>query len=69
MKQQMATIPTEMLTQLLKDQRMLHALEAAGVDNWSGYGDAMVMLNEEEDEEETVYVSKEPVKKKSRRKE
>lgn len=33
---------------LLDDQRKLHALENAGVDNWSGYEYAMDEYNEED---------------------
>lgn len=29
-----------------KDRLMLDALEQAGVDNWSGYGEAMQLYNE-----------------------
>lgn len=35
--------------QLLADQNRLNALEAAGVDNWEGYGHAMSILHGEED--------------------
>lgn len=34
---------------LNKDQEKLRALEAAGVDNWEGYGHAMAILHGEED--------------------
>ncbi|HEX5705599.1 MAG TPA: hypothetical protein VFX97_20525 [Pyrinomonadaceae bacterium] len=36
--------------QLLADQNRLNALEAAGVDNWEGYGNAMRALREDDDE-------------------
>jgi predicted transcriptional regulator len=48
MDDKMAMIPSKMLRKLLDDQRKLEALEAAGVDNWCGYADAMEMLDEEE---------------------
>lgn len=38
------TISQEEYDQLLADQAKLHALEAMGVDNWSGYADAMEQL-------------------------
>lgn len=34
---------------LVKAEAFLNALEAAGVDNWSGYGDARAMYEEEEE--------------------
>ncbi len=33
-----------------KDSSKLEALKCAGVDNWGGYGDAMTMLEEWENE-------------------
>lgn len=33
---------------LVRDSSVLNALEAMGVDNWQGYGDAMAYLEEEE---------------------
>lgn len=33
---------------LLEDQQKLEALESYGVDNWSGYSDAMMSMREEE---------------------
>ncbi|WP_252108806.1 MULTISPECIES: hypothetical protein [unclassified Halomonas] len=39
------TITVAEYQQLLADQAKLHALEAMGVDNWSGYADAMQELN------------------------
>jgi hypothetical protein len=33
---------------MLKNCKKLAALEAAGVDNWEWYGDAMDTINEEE---------------------
>lgn len=34
--------------QLLKDSKMLECLEAAGVDNWEGYDDALNLLENED---------------------
>lgn len=34
---------------LVKAEAFLNALEAAGVDNWSGHGDAWAMYEEEEE--------------------
>lgn len=31
--------------QLLRERKILHALEEAGVDNWVGYGHAISMVN------------------------
>ncbi len=39
-------ITVEELKELLKDQRTLRALEAAGVDNWEGYEIALENLEE-----------------------
>lgn len=39
------TISRKEYDQLLADQAMLDALKAAGVDNWSGYPEAMAQLN------------------------
>lgn len=33
---------------LLEDQKLLEALQGAGVDNWQGYWDAMEMMQEED---------------------
>ena len=41
------TISKKEYEQLLEDQAKLQALEAGGVDNWSGYDYAMTLLNEE----------------------
>lgn len=54
--QQNITISVDEYEKLLADSHKLAALEGAGVDNWSGYGDAMEMLEEmkaemEQDEE------------------
>ncbi len=41
---------------LLKASEKLDALEANGVDNWEGYGEAIRSLNLEDDEtEEDIY--------------
>ena len=32
---------------LLEDQKMLNALDGAGVDNWQGYDDAMELLEDD----------------------
>lgn len=40
--------PQEDLEQLRRDQRKLYALQATGVDNWSGYEYAMEILREDE---------------------
>ena len=34
---------------LLEKERWLHALQAAGVDNWQGYEEAAEIFNEDED--------------------
>lgn len=41
------TISKEEYENLLEDQRILLALEGAGVDNWEGYDFAMQSLNED----------------------
>lgn len=46
------TIAKSHYAQLLDDQYKLECLEAAGVDNWSGYDDAMEMYREGEEEDE-----------------
>lgn len=33
--------------ELIRDQKILHALYAGGVDNWEWYGDALESLEEE----------------------
>ena len=52
----MITIPTTLYQQLLKDQQILDALRAGGVDNWEWYGDSLrdagLMYFDDEDEEE-----------------
>jgi len=52
MEKAMVTITQEEYNRLLNSEKELDALECYGVDNWSGYGDAMSSLhNEEEDED------------------
>ena len=41
---ELVTITRKEYDRLLAAQAMLDALEAAGVDNWSGYSDAMAEL-------------------------
>ena len=41
------TILTEEYEELLRAQKLLEALQAAGVDNWVGYDDALELLDEE----------------------
>lgn len=40
------------LEKLEDNRKLLYALQAAGVDNWSWYGEAMKIYYEEEEEEE-----------------
>lgn len=44
------TIPRAQLERLLEAEMKLEALEAAGVDNWSGFDYAMEILQEMKDE-------------------
>ena len=39
------------LEKLEDNRKLLYALQAAGVDNWSWYGEAMKIYHEEEEEE------------------
>lgn len=48
MSDEMVTLPLESYESLCKDSRKLTALEAAGVDNWEGYDNAMNILHEGE---------------------
>ncbi|WP_458773865.1 hypothetical protein [Clostridium neonatale] len=41
------TISKEEYEQLLGKEKLLDCLEAAGVDNWGGWDDAMEMMNTE----------------------
>lgn len=45
----MITISKKAYEKLLKDSEWLSYLEAAGVDNWDGYGIAQEMMDEDED--------------------
>ena len=51
-KEKTVTIPEKVYKGLLESERKLEALECYGVDNWSGYGDAMSSMDEEEEEDE-----------------
>ena len=42
------TISKKEYEELLKDQKLLQALQGAGVDNWSGYDYAIEMMQEME---------------------
>lgn len=44
------TITRKEYERLLDSEHKLECLDAAGVDNWGGYGDAMEMYQEEGDE-------------------
>lgn len=44
----LVTISHSEYERLLKAEAFLEALEEAGVDNWSGYGDAWDMYEEED---------------------
>ena len=48
----MVTITEEEYEELIKDSNFLSALQAAGVDNWSGYSEAFDILREWDEEEE-----------------
>ena len=50
--EEMITITKAEYDELLDNQRMLQALEGAGVDNWQGYDDAMESYNGEEEDGE-----------------
>lgn len=45
------TVSKEWLSTLYRSHRFLQHLEAAGVDNWDGYGYARVAMREEEEED------------------
>jgi len=51
-KQETVTITKAEYNILLEDSNFLSALRAAGVDNWSGYGEAFDILKEWDEEEE-----------------
>ena len=46
------TIEKKRYERLLKSAKELSILEAYGVDNWNGYGEAMAELYPDEDDEE-----------------
>lgn len=46
------TITVSEYNSLVKDSEFLSCLEACGVDNWNGYGDACKMLEEDSESEE-----------------
>lgn len=50
-KREMVEIPRKHYQELLEKATKYDALEAYGVDNWGGYGDAMQSLEDEEEEE------------------
>lgn len=45
----MVTISMTDYKELLEDQRLLTALQAAGVDNWEGYSYALEIFHEDEE--------------------
>ena len=45
------TISQEEYDRLISADNFLNCLEACGVDNWHGYGEAIEMLEEEENNE------------------
>ena len=47
----LAAITLDELETLRKESALLGALDAAGVDNWEGYGHAMSLLREDDDDE------------------
>lgn len=51
-KVEFITIPIEEYKKLQEYTHKLSCLESCGVDNWSGYGEAMEMYNENYKEEE-----------------
>lgn len=44
---EMVVITWERYEELFRCEDLLHALQACGVDNWSGYSDAIAMLEED----------------------
>ena len=50
MIEETVTIPKARYEVLLFRERVLEALDAAGVDNWEGYSDAMATLDEEDNQ-------------------
>jgi len=51
-KGKMVTITQKEHNKLLEDSNFLEALKCLGVDNWSGYSEAMELLEEWDNEEE-----------------
>lgn len=51
-KKAMVTITENEYDRLLAESRKLNALECYGVDNWSGYGEAMSSMDDEEEDDE-----------------
>ena len=41
------TLPEDFFNELLESRKLLLALQAAGVDNWIGYSEAMALYEEE----------------------
>jgi hypothetical protein len=48
MPREQVTITKDRYEELLKFERLLAALEQAGVDNWEGYGEATQTLEDED---------------------
>ena len=46
------TITQKEYNSLIKDRRWLYALENAGVDNWEGIDEAVIILREQTEDEE-----------------
>jgi len=51
MSKETVTITKAEYEELVKNSNFLEALRCAGVDNWSGYGEAFDILNEWDEEE------------------
>ncbi len=49
-KAKMVEISEDRLAELEHAEEVLNALEAAGVDNWEGYGDALSVLDSEDED-------------------
>lgn len=49
MAQETVTLDKDVYNDLVAAQKFLNALYAAGVDNWSGYGEAQDIMDTEED--------------------
>jgi len=52
-------IPIQRYEDLLHSEKVLDCLQAAGVDNWEWYGDAMAQLNDDNETYEDIYGEKE----------